>query len=171
MGLINTDVLLKKMEWLDEYDYYIYEEVKRAIDNVPTVDAVPIEWIEAFSKQQDKKQYKDFLEFMLNYWNMHGLHALEEWEKKMSKSVMIIDTPIDCCDCPFGTMAFGKSICLLDEGNGIDCPLKPYKDFIPVEWIEKYKRIRGWEVTVTTQNAIDNMLNAWEKENEQANRC
>ena len=56
----------------------------------------------------------------------------------MSKSVMIIDTPIDCCDCPFGTMAFGKSICLLDEGNGIDCPLKPYDDFIPIEWIEDY---------------------------------
>lgn len=56
----------------------------------------------------------------------------------MSKSVMIIDTPTDCCECPFGTMAFGKSICLLDEGNGIDCPLKPYKDFIPVEWIVKW---------------------------------
>lgn len=37
---------------------------------------------------------------------------------------------------------------------------------IPIEWIEKYKRVRGWEVTVTTQNAIDNMLNAWEKEND-----
>lgn len=36
---------------------------------------------------------------------------------------------------------------------------------ITVEWINKYKRVRGWEVTVTTQNAIDNMLNAWEKEN------
>lgn len=40
---------------------------------------------------------------------------------------------------------------------------------IPIEWLEKYKRVRGWEVTVTTLNAIDNMLNAWEKENE-ANR-
>lgn len=40
------------------------------------------------------------------------------------------------------------------------------KNAIPIEWIEKYKRVRGWEVTVTTQNAIDNMLNAWEKENE-----
>ena len=84
----------------------------------------------------------------------------------MSKSVMIIDTPRDCCECPFGTMTFGKSICLLDEGNGIDCPLTSYKDFIPINWVEKFKRIRGWEVTVTTQNAIDNMLNTWEKENE-----
>lgn len=57
----------------------------------------------------------------------------------MSKSVMIIDTPRDCCECPFGTMAFGKSICLLDEGNGIDCPLKPYKDSIPIELYEQVK--------------------------------
>lgn len=42
----------------------------------------------------------------------------------------------------------------------------PYVKAIPIEWLEKYKRVRGWEVTVTTQNAIDNMLNAWEKENE-----
>lgn len=44
----------------------------------------------------------------------------------------------------------------------------PIVNAIPVEWIEKYKRVRGWEVTVTTQNAIDNMLNAWEKENAKA---
>lgn len=42
----------------------------------------------------------------------------------------------------------------------------PFVKAIPIEWIEKYKRVRGWEVTVTTQNAIDNMLNAWGKENE-----
>ena len=35
---------------------------------------------------------------------------------------------------------------------------------IPKEWIKKYNRVRGWEVTVTTQNAIDNMLNAWDEE-------
>ena len=44
--------------------------------------------------------------------------------------------------------------------------MQPTVDAIPVKWIEKYNRVRGWEVTVTTQNAIDNMLNAWEKEND-----
>lgn len=78
----------------------------------------------------------------------------------MSKSVMIIDTPRDCCDCPFGTMAFGKSVCLLDEGNGIECPLKPYKDFVPIEWLKKYELAKGQEVRL--QDAI----NEWEKENE-----
>lgn len=58
----------------------------------------------------------------------------------MSKSVMIIDTPSDCCECPFGTIVFGKDVCLLCEGNGIDCPLKPYKDSIPIEWIEEYTK-------------------------------
>ena len=92
----------------------------------------------------------------------------------MSKSVMIIDTPSDCCECPFGTMAFGKSICFLDEGNGIDCPLKPYKDSIPIEWVPKkmisemvignrYAEgcVKGWN------DCIDAILSKLEKENEQ----
>lgn len=90
----------------------------------------------------------------------------------MSKSVMIIDKPIDCCECPFGTMAFGKSICLLDQGNGIECPLKPDKDFIPIEWIKNYARHKAskgfteidcywqyWEEDVLK------MVADWEKEN------
>lgn len=91
----------------------------------------------------------------------------------MSKSVMIIDTPRDCCECPFGTMAFGKSICLLDEGNGIECPLKPYKDFIHIEWIKKKKvdfqnkdypfnYCRGMQDGFN--DCIDYLLSEWEKE-------
>lgn len=86
----------------------------------------------------------------------------------MSKSVMIIDTPIDCCDCPFGTMAFGKSVCLLDEGNGIECPLKPYKDFVPIEWIKSKIDVildcypNGNEET----EILCKLLYEWEKENE-----
>ena len=91
----------------------------------------------------------------------------------MSKSVMIIDTPRDCCECPFGTMAFGKSVCLLDEGNGIECPLRPYKDYIPIEWIKNYARHKAskgfteidcywhfWEEDVLK------MVAEWETENE-----
>ena len=86
---------------------------------------------------------------------------------------MIIDTPIDCCDCPFGTMAFGKSVCLLDEGNGIECPLKPYKDFVPIEWIkskkieyehDRYDYVRG--CFDGFNDCIDYLINEWEKENE-----
>lgn len=87
----------------------------------------------------------------------------------MSKSVMIIDTPSDCCDCPFGTMAFGKSICLLDEGNGIDCPLKPYEDFIPIEWVEKWVDMlkeRNYHSYQVLMPALIEMLGTWEKENE-----
>lgn len=84
----------------------------------------------------------------------------------MSKSVMIIDTPIDCCDCPFGTMAFGKSVCLLDEGNGIECPLKPYKDFVPIEWIEKWFSQFYGEQGLEWNRCKRFMLADWEKENE-----
>jgi hypothetical protein len=86
----------------------------------------------------------------------------------MSKSVMIIDTPRDCCDCPFGTMAFGKSVCLLDEGNGIECPLKPYKDFVPIEWIKsKIDVILGSYPDGNEETEIlCKLLYDWEKENE-----
>lgn len=84
----------------------------------------------------------------------------------MSKSVMIIDTPIDCCECPFGTMAFGKSICLLDEGNGIDCPLKPYNDYIPIEWLKKWAEANSnGEWSVEYRTVFNGILKDWEKEN------
>lgn len=92
----------------------------------------------------------------------------------MSKSVMIIDTPIDCCDCPFGTMAFGKSVCLLDEGNGIECPLKPYKDFVPIEWIEKKLNCCD---NINAEIFVKALIRDWEEENDFAtnsrvgNRC
>lgn len=105
----------------------------------------------------------------------------------MSKAVLVIDMPKRCKDC-FRYRAdawFGGRCTQAKEDDGWDktieadeeynvqnwCPLQmldnqPTEKAIPVEWIEKYKRVRGWEATVTTQNAIDNMLNAWEKENE-----
>ena len=47
MRIINTDILLKNLEWLDEYDSYILHSVKIAIDKTPTVKAIPIEWLES----------------------------------------------------------------------------------------------------------------------------
>lgn len=58
-----------------------------------------------------------------------------------------------------------EELCIADRKGNV-WRFLPKANAIPIEWIEKYKRVRGWEVTVTTQNAIDNMLNAWEKENE-----
>ena len=42
MRLINVEVLLKKLEWLEEYDYVVFNDVKRTIDEMPTVDAIPV---------------------------------------------------------------------------------------------------------------------------------
>ena len=47
MRIIDTDNLLKNLEWLDEYDSYILHSVKIAIDKTPTVKAIPIEWLES----------------------------------------------------------------------------------------------------------------------------
>ena len=40
--LIDAEVLLKKLDWLDEYDYIEFDAVKRTVDKVPTVDAEPV---------------------------------------------------------------------------------------------------------------------------------
>lgn len=85
MRLIDADKV--KQYALTEGFYCDTDADKKAtaseIDELfPTVEAIPIKWIKAFSKQQDKKQYKDFLEFMLNYWNTLGMHALELWEEE-----------------------------------------------------------------------------------------
>ena len=50
-----------------------------------------------------------------------------------------------------------------------NCPLKPYKDFIPIEWIKKYYE----DITAPytdTRIQFEEMIRKWEKENE-ANRC
>lgn len=96
----------------------------------------------------------------------------------MSKSIVIIDTPINCWrgkdgellskECP---LCYDTIVCLADDDGEVDtnglekpknCPLKPYTDFIPVEWIEK------WVVTkfVGAGRVIDSMLDDWEKEND-----
>ena len=45
MRIIDGDVLFKNLEWLDEYDSYVFHNVKINIDETPTVDAIPIEWL------------------------------------------------------------------------------------------------------------------------------
>lgn len=40
--LIDAEVLLKKLDWLEEYDYIEFDAVKRTVDEVPTVDAEPV---------------------------------------------------------------------------------------------------------------------------------
>lgn len=86
----------------------------------------------------------------------------------MSKSILIIDTPRDCCECPFGTIVFGKGVCFLDEGNGIECPLKPYKDFIPVELIKEWYKTHVYYLKEEKPiiYAYEQMIMDWEKENE-----
>ena len=48
----------KLKHWVDEDD----------IRNQPTVNAIPIEWIREFSKKQKRGNYRDFIDFMITYW-------------------------------------------------------------------------------------------------------
>ncbi len=61
MRLIDADKLLPKL-WV------CYEENKPIVDEEPTVEAIPIDWIIKFSKKQKHGNYKDFIDFMIRYW-------------------------------------------------------------------------------------------------------
>lgn len=52
MRLIDADKLLKQLEWLDIDDFILYEEVKEDIDESPTVEAIPIEWLKRWFETQ-----------------------------------------------------------------------------------------------------------------------
>lgn len=62
MRLIDADKLKQELEINGlGYQYYM-------LDNAPTVDAIPIDWIIKFSKKQKHGNYKDFIDFMIKYW-------------------------------------------------------------------------------------------------------
>lgn len=109
----------------------------------------------------------------------------------MSKAVLIIDMPKTCGHCPCCDGEYG--ICEADEhrrecmvhNRPEWCPLKPYKNSIPKEWIEKQLQRAvafthskaegniiddGCVVKVVsasfTANVLVNLLADWEKENE-----
>ena len=42
MRLIDADALLKKLSWLDDYDFIIFKSVKGDIDSAPIIDVVPV---------------------------------------------------------------------------------------------------------------------------------
>ena len=49
-------------------DETLYDFASNIINEAPTVDAIPIEWIIKFSKKQKHGNYKDFIDFMIRYW-------------------------------------------------------------------------------------------------------
>ena len=51
--LIDVDVLLKELEWLEEYDRPVFHDVKLSIDEMPTVNAIPVRWIKNYEKYDD----------------------------------------------------------------------------------------------------------------------
>ena len=103
----------------------------------------------------------------------------------MSKSIVIIDTPDNCMDCditwndadegkccPFVGILDGQYVDgkwdyhYLEKHCHKDCPLKSYKDSIPIEWIKDYVG-SGVSDDIFQRNRrfILNMINDWEKEN------
>lgn len=84
--------------------------------------------------------------------------------------MLLIETPTSCCNCPCIDGEYGecqltnKSVPLYDA---LDCcPLKPYKEAIPIEWINNWIIEHRYFDT----EIVNWLMKDWEKENE-ANRC
>lgn len=85
MRLIDADKLLKQLEWLDIDDFILYEEVKEDIDESPTVEAIPIDWIERWLDRvtgtkdgDDISEYHDLVKGGILFINM----LERDWEKE-----------------------------------------------------------------------------------------
>ena len=80
---------------------------------------------------------------------------------KMSKSVLVMNTPIDCMHCDIlevCDLSFYK-----DYKRPKDCPLKPAEDFIPISFIEK---ITHRDICLVYRGCLLMLLEKWREENE-----
>lgn len=92
----------------------------------------------------------------------------------MSKSVLIIDTPKNCFECPCFMEMGWRCQCRLDideevhDGTPDWCPLKEEAKAIPIEWLKRWhekgvanERFYEYELEV-----LGTMISEWEKEND-----
>ena len=82
MRLIDADKLLKQLEWLDIDDFILYEEVKEDIDESPTVEAIPIDWIKNYASH---KASKDLIDCYWHFWEDDVLKMVSDWEKENAR--------------------------------------------------------------------------------------
>lgn len=74
MRLIDTDELLENLDWLDEYDFVVFKDVKTTIDEIPTVKAIPKGWISEYSRRAISNA---------DYWAI--IRMVTAWEKENEK--------------------------------------------------------------------------------------
>lgn len=90
----------------------------------------------------------------------------------MNKAVAIIEMPDCCCNCKilgdYGDCGLVEEYVDITKKHN-NCPLRPYKDFIPIEWIRDYiMTMYCTEYDNPQLKGIERLLEDWEKENEQS---
>lgn len=84
MRLIDADMLLKNLEWLEDYDHYVLHDVKISMDETPTVKAIPIEFIKEQIDKTTDINNRDELDVL--YAGNLG-YLLKLWEKENEKDI------------------------------------------------------------------------------------
>lgn len=88
MRLIDADEMLKRLEsWNtdDEMDKALYNFTLSRIIEQPTVETIPIEWIEFYISEIEDNVPDVALAFkeLIEIWNEE--HLIEQWKKKQEK--------------------------------------------------------------------------------------
>ena len=68
MRLIDADKLLDVLEKNYPTKYLMSSPEIKSIYGVEIKEAIPVEWIREFSKKQKRGNYRDFIDFMITYW-------------------------------------------------------------------------------------------------------
>lgn len=78
MRLIDADKLELNAEWDDYYDgFTAYSEF--SIDNAPTIEAIPVEWIKKFVNERAANDGPDG---WWHFWGEDVLMMITQWEKE-----------------------------------------------------------------------------------------
>ena len=63
---LNADIKLEDKMFIIPMSYI--DALYSMLKSEAMKDAIPIEWIKEFSKKQKRGNYRDFIDFMITYW-------------------------------------------------------------------------------------------------------
>lgn len=88
MKLINADNLVRTVGYYrlrDGEDIQIRYVAIEQIDNAPTVDAIPTEWIKNYVRHKASKGFTE-IDCYWQFWEDDVLKMVADWEKENEKS-------------------------------------------------------------------------------------
>ena len=86
--LVDADKVADVIDWLNEYDFVLWNEVMKCIDKVPTVDAEPVRyghWIENDNGTYSCSECHSWIPNEQHYYARYCLHCGAKMLTPLSK--------------------------------------------------------------------------------------